>query len=292
MSMAWMGHSVRARAAAVLVSALVVACNGDGGGDGGDTDTDPSTGSDTTIGTTASTTATTGPSTVTVTSSASVADTGTIDGPCCSARGEPGCSEDPLVAECVCETDRYCCQTIWDDVCAERVVELGCGVCEPGGSTVSTTVSTTDPSDPTIDPSTSDVTTGEPPQNIGGCCEPHPETGCEIAGLSECVCNFEPQCCSDEWDALCVSAVDDYGCGVCPPPPTTTTTMTTSESDTDTPPMPDNTEGCCITHDSTGCEYPSIAECVCGPNPECCTDAWTEACIDAVGDLGCGVCPP
>ncbi|MBC8067206.1 MAG: hypothetical protein IAG13_02640 [Deltaproteobacteria bacterium] len=281
-----MSSVVVARAAAFLAPAfsIVLACNGGGGGDGGGTDTDGSsgdTGTSVTIGTTTATSTTVGTTFGTTMTTTATTDTGSVEGPCCSARGEAGCSEDPAIAECVCETDRYCCETTWDDVCGDKVEALGCGVCEPGSTTVSTT-------SPSTTMTTADVTTGDPPDNIGPCCAAHPETGCEIPGLSECVCNFEPQCCGDEWDETCVDAVDDYGCGVCPPDPTTTTATT----DTDTGPPPDNTEGCCITHASTGCEYPSIADCVCAANPECCIEGWSDACIDAVGDLGCGICPP
>jgi hypothetical protein len=291
MNLSSYGPGVRARAAALFGPALslVLACNGGGGSDGGGTDTDDGGNTDTsggsvTLGTTTAST-TLGTTTFsTTTATTTTADTGSVEGPCCAARNEAGCSDDPEIAACVCETDRYCCETIWDDVCGDKVEQFGCGICEPGTTTFTTTVSTTDPTDVTTD----DVTTGEPPQNVGACCAAHPETGCEIPGLAECVCTFDPECCSDGWDDSCVAGVDDFGCGVCPPDPTTVT----SDSETDTGPPPDNTESCCTVHESTGCEYPSIADCVCAVNAECCVSSWQEACIAAVGELGCGVCPP
>jgi hypothetical protein len=258
-----------------LAVLLAAACGGVVGGDG---DLDSSTGAD---GTTAMASLSTsvGPSG----GSISLTGTGETDstagpipgeGPCCLGRQEAGCSDDPTIAACVCAVDRYCCENVWDAVCGEKVAALGCGVCDPG-STTSTT---------------GDVTTGVPPDNVGGCCAPHPETGCELASLAECVCASEPACCSEGWDVGCVAAIGTLGCGVCPPDPTTTTT--TSDTGTDTDVTPDNTESCCSSHASTGCVYPDIAECVCAQHPECCDTAWDEICIAAVGQLGCGVCPP
>jgi hypothetical protein len=277
--------SIRARLAALVLPGLVVvACNGGGGqGDGEtagtDTDATGETGGlsmsagpqPTTTGVTVTGTVTTvGPS-----------DTGSVDGPCCAARNEPGCAEDPAIAACVCEVDRFCCESVWDDVCAEKVAALGCGVCDPGPSTTTMTTTAT-----TNDVTTSDVTTGTPPDNVGPCCSPHPETGCEHESLSECVCANEPSCCDEGWHEGCVAGVDAFGCGVCPADPTDATT----ETDTGTP--PDNTESCCTVHESTGCEYEAIADCVCAEHPACCDIGWDDSCIDAVGALGCGVCPP
>jgi hypothetical protein len=280
--------SARARLAAlVLAGVLASACGGGGGGDGDGTDGSDTTGSTSVDATSVATMTTTGPQptttgvSVSATVTVGTSETGTVPEPCCTASNVPGCAEDPGIAECVCEVDRFCCESVWDEVCAEKVVALGCGVCDPGPSTMTTTAGTTLTS--------SDVTTGQPPDNVGACCSEHPETGCELAAISECVCDAEPSCCTDEWHAGCVDAVDANGCGVCPPDPTDTTVSTT---DPDTGVPPDNTESCCAPHDSTGCEYPAIAECVCNEDPACCDIAWTEECIDAVGALGCGVCPP
>jgi hypothetical protein len=190
-----------------------------------------------------------------------------IGEPCCTPQAVGGCAEDPAIAECVCETDRYCCEVIWDDVCVQKVVSLGCGSCDPGPGTVTTSADT--------------GTTG--PENVGPCCDAHPETGCEVPTVSECVCAYQPECCLDSWRQNCVEAVGTYGCGVCPPEGTSTSETTGGP--------PDNSEACCAVHASTGCEYPSIADCVCLQYPACCTEAWDQLCVDSVNDLGCGVCP-
>jgi hypothetical protein len=276
----------RPRPSILRVSALllvsVLACGGGGGSDGGDS----SSSSDGTTGV-ASTTATTSGGSITATGvTVSTTDPIPGDGPCCAARSEVGCSDDPEIAACVCAVDRFCCESVWDAVCGEKVAALGCGVCESSSTTTPTSTTASDES--------TGVPTGE---NVGACCAAHVETGCELPSLAECVCASVPACCLDGWSEDCVEAVGDFGCGVCPPAPTTTTTTstsetTTSDTGTDTGVLPDNTESCCSTHASTGCEYPGIAECVCGPHPECCDTAWDETCVEAVGVLGCGVCPP
>lgn len=54
---------------------------------------------------------------------------GGASGSCCEASAGPGC-EDPGVAACVCRTDPFCCNYLWDGFCAGEVESLGCGSCE------------------------------------------------------------------------------------------------------------------------------------------------------------------
>ncbi|MCK4660947.1 MAG: hypothetical protein KAV82_15610, partial [Phycisphaerae bacterium] len=49
---------------------------------------------------------------------------------CCETGHGAGCS-DPAIEDCVCQSDRYCCETEWDDTCVDEVTSLGCGTCEP-----------------------------------------------------------------------------------------------------------------------------------------------------------------
>ncbi len=59
--------------------------------------------------------------------------TGTTGGPdlgnCCVPDGSIGCV-DPDIEACVCEGDPVCCSDGWDELCAQEVNSLGCGVCE------------------------------------------------------------------------------------------------------------------------------------------------------------------
>ena len=51
-------------------------------------------------------------------------------GDCCAVQAGPGCGEAGIQA-CVCAQDNYCCQTEWDQLCADEVVTFACGVCGP-----------------------------------------------------------------------------------------------------------------------------------------------------------------
>ena len=52
-------------------------------------------------------------------------------GDCCIANGTPGCS-DAECCEAVCAADAFCCDTQWDQLCANAAVAT-CGVCGGGG---------------------------------------------------------------------------------------------------------------------------------------------------------------
>lgn len=169
----------------------------------------------------------------------------TAPGPCCRPTGALGC-DDPEVAACVCDIDRYCCEQSWDDVCVQKVEAFGCGHCGEDG------------------------TTGDPPPPPGSCCEPGEGPGCTEASIERCVCAYDPFCCEQAWDSVCVDLVGDAGCGPCPPP--------------------DRPASCCEAGLQSGCDDALIETCVCDVMPECCTQQWTAACAAAVEELICGEC--
>ena len=47
------------------------------------------------------------------------------------------------------------------------------------------------------------------------CCASKDTPSCEDADVAACVCAFDGFCCDSSWDSLCVSEVEDLGCGVC-----------------------------------------------------------------------------
>jgi hypothetical protein len=51
------------------------------------------------------------------------------DGPCCSARSQPGCDDTPCQAM-VCAVDPFCCSSAWDERCAGEASVL-CLACRP-----------------------------------------------------------------------------------------------------------------------------------------------------------------
>lgn len=50
--------------------------------------------------------------------------------------------------------------------------------------------------------------------------------------------------------------------------------------------------GCCVAHESPGCDAGFIEACVCGEIPRCCGEEWSSECAAAVESLGCGSCDP
>lgn len=100
---------------------------------------------------------------------------------CCEAHVDPSC-DDAVVAECVCATDPYCCDIAWDEVCVEAVETTGCRVCA-----------------------------GPTP---GDCCDIGEGANCTDLRVAQCVCSFDPHCCEEHWDELCVDGAAD-GCGGC-----------------------------------------------------------------------------
>jgi hypothetical protein len=80
--------------------------------------------------------------------------------------------------------DPFCCNVRWDALCVEEVTTVAEISCDP--------------------------------------CESHNATGAWAPQLpnrnaiAECVCPDDPFCCDFSWDSLCVSNVENFGCGICP----------------------------------------------------------------------------
>ncbi|MEM9461401.1 MAG: hypothetical protein AAGF11_44970 [Myxococcota bacterium] len=90
-------------------------------------------------------------------------------GECCQPQMGPGCN-DPVVQNCVCAQDPFCCDDIWDDVCVDQVDEFMCGSCMPGGPS---------------------------------CCQAHAGSGCVDPDIQSCVCLIDDFCCNVLWDETC-----------------------------------------------------------------------------------------
>lgn len=157
------------------------------------------------------------------------ADCGGCEGSCCEANGTIGCN-DSGVQSCVCESDPYCCEVVWDDVCAQQVNTLGCGVC--------------------ILP--------------GDCCEPGLAAGCEDTPCQECVCVVDDVCCLVAWDSTCVDVAAttcNDACGCAP---------TCCDTASDEPGCNDPAcESCVCDIDSFCCDIAWDDICVALANLEC-----------------------
>ncbi|MCH9680133.1 MAG: hypothetical protein K0V04_01765 [Deltaproteobacteria bacterium] len=111
-------------------------------------------------------------------------------GDCCLDNGTPGC-DDPVIQACVCVDDPFCCDVVWDYVCAAGAEGDPCFADCSGGSTGST---------------------GDPPPS--DCCAVAGSPGCSEPAVEACVCALEADCCTDHWGALCVdAAIIDCGLG-------------------------------------------------------------------------------
>jgi hypothetical protein len=112
---------------------------------------------------------------------------GTCDHDTCTAGGALDASCGSCEAD-MCAYDAYCCSTTWDDLCiseAESVCGIDCG----GGTT---------PTGPTCH---DECVAGDMLDPTCNACV-------------QAICEYDPYCCDTEWDATCVSHVDD----TCSPP--------------------------------------------------------------------------
>jgi len=105
---------------------------------------------------------------------------------CCTANGAPGCSDETCCAS-ICAADPFCCNTQWDQLCANAALK-SCASC---------------------------VTCGSP--STGDCCEQQPGPYCNDATCCQSVCAADPFCCGVQWDFLCANAAVS-SCGICGDP--------------------------------------------------------------------------
>jgi len=102
------------------------------------------------------------------------------------------------------------------------------------------------------------------------CCTPSTGAGCADPEVLRCVCEGDPFCCSDAFDALCVRQALTRCEQVCALPP----------------PVSD----CCSASSTPGCVLPEIAACVCSVDPACCSVRFDQNCVhlaNARCELGC-----
>ena len=160
-------------------------------------------------------------------------------GSCCRAHDNGAC-DDPTCCALVCASDSYCCDTLWDSVCASTARTT----CSSGSNAVC-------PVAPCGDPLLPD------------CCTPHNTPNCSNESCCRTVCAGDPFCCQSEWDSACVSAAQstsscqcggDEGCG-----------------------RP-GTGSCFVQHATPYCNESGCCQLVCAELPQCCAVSWDEDC--------------
>jgi hypothetical protein len=150
-------------------------------------------------------------------------------GDCCSATATPGCDNVACTAQ-VCASDPSCCNGPWDQGCAD-LANTVCVSCDPGacGNDAIELGETCDGAD--LDgqtcvglgfdggPLTCTADCGGIDASgcldyDGDCCAADGTPGCDDNTCSNTVCEVDPTCCTDDWDANCV-ALAQSSCAAC-----------------------------------------------------------------------------
>lgn len=133
-------------------------------------------------------------------------------GDCFTGNGTPGCA-DPTCCEAVCAIDSFCCNTEWDDICADEAADLCAGApslacCFTDGTCVDLTSPDCDAMGGSSQgPGTNCLTTPCPIvcPGVGDCFDPegNGSPGCIDGECCEAVCAIDSFCCETEWDDIC-----------------------------------------------------------------------------------------
>jgi hypothetical protein len=248
-------------------------------------------------------------------------------GPCCAPHTSPGCDVFPI-AQCVCKTDSYCCNTSWDSLCVSEVDSLGCGTCggvggsggiagfgggsgmggsgancggqfcpdvaAPGGFTLSACCPPTNPFvcglDTTPLPSFVPLPPGCVETNQPGFFDPSCPSD-TIAGFNVAGCCKPNGMCGNDYSLISLGCVDTSPFGG--PPPTKCGGGFGGAGGGGfggTGGGGGFTGSCCQSHPWPGCGNPAIYSCVCPNDPFCCNGQWDSICVGEVTQLGCGNC--
>ncbi|MBL9118334.1 MAG: hypothetical protein JNL80_00285 [Phycisphaerae bacterium] len=107
----------------------------------------------------------------------------------------------------------------------------------------------------------------------GSCLVPHPNPGCEDPDCCGLVCDADPSCCTNNWDADCVLTANQVCVGLC---------------------GADVSLSCLVPHDNPACDDEVCCEAVCLIDSFCCDVRWDFSCTffaEVNCDLGNpGVC--
>jgi hypothetical protein len=149
-------------------------------------------------------------------------------GDCFIANGTPGC-DDVECCEAVCAADPFCCDTAWDQLCADQAFALcggnpacpGDGSCffangSPGCDDVAccNTVCAADPFccdvewDQLCADQANDLCGNAACPGAGSCFESNGTVGCDNASCCNLVCAIDPFCCETSWDGICADEAD------------------------------------------------------------------------------------
>jgi alpha-tubulin suppressor-like RCC1 family protein len=111
------------------------------------------------------------------------------------------------------------------------------------------------------------------------CCSSKPTPGCPVDSTCQAaVCAVDPLCCSAQWDSLCANiALDSSSCNC--------------QSSLCAPVCGNNPVSCFVAHSTPGCNDAGCCSLICGFEPSCCEDSWSETCVE-LAQFFCGTPPP
>ena len=109
----------------------------------------------------------------------------------------------------------------------------------------------------------------------GDCCVGNWTPGCEDEACCNTVCNYDPPCCTDEWDVRCAGEAENMCGDLCLPPP-----VCPGQGD------------CCVANGTPGCDQGCCCEVVCAEDRSCCDMAWDAGCVADAEALCPGWCSP
>lgn len=178
--------------------------------------------------------------------------TPTPGGDCCTAHEGASCDE-ASCASCVCAIDDICCESTWDATC----VSIARNVEECAAQCTTCTPLPTEPPDVTPTP--------------GPCCEGRDlNPGCDEPVCEACVCDVDPVCCSDTWDASCaVIAAEECALScICP-----------------------DDGACCDGHGGLGCNDRQCQDCVLEIDSACGDLGWDSNCASEAANECALECP-
>jgi hypothetical protein len=154
---------------------------------------------------------------------------------CFTTSQNPGCADENC-CEAICAVDPFCCNIAWDILCAQAAEAS----CEGGGQ--------------------------QPPSVCGSAtndCFEVGGPGCSSAACCQFVCAQDPLCCLVAWDALCVSAAEEF----CVPAGQLESICGAA------------THGCAEVG-GPGCADADCCAAVCDFAPDCCMVAWDAMCVE------------
>lgn len=163
---------------------------------------------------------------------------------CLVVHPEPNC-DNAYCCEAVCAADPHCCDASWDTLCVQSAAQRCLGAC------------------------------GQP--SSGNCFTQHDSSGCRTASCCKPVCQADPTCCIEAWDAACVTLANTLpACKV------------------DKPKCGQVAAGsCCVAHDGPACNSIGCCTVVCAQDPTCCSEEWDQLCADLARSLPqCAECNP